>query len=296
MNLENSFKHVTLTSDSLLADEDVHAFRAFIYAVGQKLYRDFPWRNTTDPYEVWISEVMLQQTQVQRVQGRWERFIAHFPTVDALAAAAPVDVVEEWQGMGYNRRALALHKAASQCAEQFGGAMPQSESDLLSLPGIGPSTAGGIMAFAFDEPALYLETNVRSVFIHHFFPNDSEVSDKLLKPLVLQTCPDEHVRAWYYALLDYGAYLKKTVTNPSRKAKAYTRQSTFEGSRRQKRAWLVREVMAQQSIELSKLYCLLNKEEAKAGRDEVLREDFESIVADLVKEGFFQLKNERVFV
>lgn len=266
---------------------DMAAFVSDVREQGRELYRDLPWRNTRDPYEIWISEVMLQQTQVARVLTRWERFLARFPTVDALAAASPGDVVEEWQGMGYNRRALALKRAADICSEQYGGCMPEGVEALVGLPGIGEATAAGIMAFSRDVPCVYIETNVRAVFIHRFFPDEERVTDKQLRPLVEAACPTEDVRGWYYALLDVGAHLKRTQVNPSRRAAAYTRQSAFEGSRRQKRSWLLREVMASPGIESEELLARLNRIEREAGRDGVDRATFDSIMGDLEREGFF---------
>ncbi len=274
-------------ADGLPDDASVESFRQFIRERGRELYRDLSWRNTQDPYAIWISEVMLQQTQVARVAGRWERFIGRFPTVDALAASSSADVLEEWQGMGYNRRALALHKAAGICSSEYSGSLPDCEPELLALPGIGSATAAGIMAFAYDRPSVYVETNVRAVFIHHFFPDASGVSDKEICALVKRCCPACDVRGWYYALLDYGAYLKRNHSNPARRAKAYSRQSAFEGSRRQKRAWVVREVLAcGEGISADRLHESLCESERRAGRPEVEREAFDSIVADLESEGF----------
>jgi A/G-specific adenine glycosylase len=272
----------------------LHAFEREVRSQGTKLYRDLPWRNTRDPYGIWISEVMLQQTQVKRVLGRWERFIGRFPTVDALAAASAGDVVEEWQGMGYNRRALALKRAADVCSATWRGALPQAYEDLVALPGIGPATAAGIIAFAYDRPSVYIETNVRAVYIKHFFPGRNEVSDKEIRVLVEATCPDHDVRGWYYALLDYGAWIKSTGENPSRRAKAYTRQGRFEGSRRQKRAWIVREVMGAGSIGSGALHRRLDDAEMDAGRQAVDDETFASIVADLAKEGFITVDAQGV--
>ena len=266
---------------------DMDAFVVEVRAQGKELYRDLPWRNTRDPYEIWISEVMLQQTQVARVLTRWERFLSRFPTVDALAAASSGDVVEEWQGMGYNRRALALKRAADICSERFGGRMPEGVEELVKLPGIGEATAAGITAFSRDVPCVYIETNVRAVFIHRFFPDAERVTDKQLRPLVEAACPAEDVRGWYYALLDVGAYLKKTQVNPSRRAAAYTRQSAFEGSRRQKRSWLLREVMASPGIGGDDLFARLNRAEREAARDGIDRAAFDSIMADMEREGFF---------
>lgn len=217
-------------------------FRALVWREGIKRYRDLPWRRTQDPYAIWISEVMLQQTQVSRVDGRWQRWLERFPTVDALAHASKADVLEEWQGMGYNRRALALHRAAEAvCAMPEG--FPTAEKALQALPGIGPATAAGIRAFAFGLPSTYLETNVRTVFLHELYPAEEGVPDKRLVPLVRAACPLDDPRGWYYALLDYGAWLKKTVPNPSRRSRSHVRQSGFEGSHRQKRAMVVRAIL-----------------------------------------------------
>ena len=141
--------------------EDLDAFRARVYLRGRELYRDLPWRRTRDAYAIWVSEAMLQQTQVSRVDGRWQRWLERFPSVAALAAASSADVLDEWQGLGYNRRALALWRAAGQIVSEHGGRMPIEERDLRALPGIGPATAAGVRAFAYDLPGVYLETRLR---------------------------------------------------------------------------------------------------------------------------------------
>ena len=270
-------------------------FVARVWERGDELYRDLPWRNTTDPYAVLVSEIMLQQTQVARVERYWARFMAAFPSVDALAAASTSDVLEMWQGLGYNRRALALKKAADQCSAECGGRLPESYEGLLALPGIGPATAAGVMAFAHGVPSVYVETNVRAVFIHELFPDCDKVSDKQLVPLVEAACPPPHapegrgVRAWYYALLDYGSFLKREGVNPTRRSAHYARQSSFEGSRRQKRAWIVRRVLAApEGVPAQVVLRELSKEERGAGRESVEPELFDSIVSDLVSEGFFR--------
>lgn len=280
---------VTARLPERVSPQALEAFVARVRKQGAELYRDLPWRDTRDPYAIWISEVMLQQTQVTRVLTRWERFMARFPTVDALAAAATVDVVEEWQGMGYNRRALALKRAADICAREFAGALPVGIEALCELPGIGEATAAGITAFSRDVPCIYIETNVRAVFIHEFFAHEDRVTDKQLRPLVEAACPCEDVRGWYYALLDVGAHLKKTHVNPTRRSASYVRQSAFEGSRRQKRAWIVREVVANPGIKSDELHRRLDAVEMRSGRDRVPDKEFASILADLVREGFFSL-------
>ncbi len=287
-------------------------FRSTVRAEGVRLYRDLPWRRTRDPYAIWLSEVMLQQTQVVRVLTRWPEWLERFPSVAALAEAEPAEVLEAWQGMGYNRRALALHRAAKAVVQNYGGEFPREAAELKALPGIGPATAQGIRAFAFDLPGVYLETNVRTVFLHHYFPETEGVPDRELVPLVEAACPagsgaaaaceigspvrpyampedaDDTPRSWYYALLDYGAYLKKMLPNPSRRSKSYTRQSKFEGSRRQKRAELVRMLLAAGDAGLTRdeLVQGLGDFERAAARPAVDAELVLSIVDELEREGF----------
>lgn len=271
-------------------------FRQKVLERGRELYRDLPWRRTRDPYQIWISEVMLQQTQVARVDGRWQRWCERFPSVDALAAADAADVLEEWQGMGYNRRALALWRAAG-IMSAAGGAMPIEARELVALPGIGPATAAGIRAFAYDLPGVYLETNVRSVFLHELYPDAVAVPDKDLVPLVEASCPADALdpqddpRTWYYALLDYGAYLKKTLPNPSRRSKSHVRQSRFEGSHRQKRAELVRLLLGHRSagrrgVDLVTITEELSAIEAEAGRKKISARDVAALLEELEAEGF----------
>lgn len=269
-------------------------FRERIREQGRLHRRDLPWRYIEDPYAVLVSEVMLQQTQVKRVLDYWPRFLATFPTIDALAAAGTSDVLEQWQGLGYNRRALALKRCADICAAEHGGRLPQTADELVKLPGIGPATAAGVVAFALDRPALYLETNVRTVFLHELFPGEEGVKDAALIPLVELACPADGVRDWYYALLDYGAHLKATLPNPSRRSAHHTRQSAFEGSRRQKRAELVRIVLAAgpEGIDAAEAGALLNETERRAGRDGVGDEEIASIIDDLASEGFFKRVGE----
>lgn len=270
------------------------SFRALVLRRGRELYRDLPWRRTRDPYEIWLSEVMLQQTQVTRVDGRWQHWLERFPTIDALASAQTADVLDEWQGMGYNRRALALLNAARIVADG-GGDMPVEARDLEALPGIGPATAAGIRAFAYDLPGVYLETNVRTVLLHELYSGAVQVPDRELVPLVEATCPKDasdptdDPRTWYYALLDYGAFLKRTVPNPSRRSRAHVRQSRFEGSHRQKRAMVVRALLAHREtggVDAATIANEMSELEAAAGRPPVGEQQVLDLLEELSGEGF----------
>ncbi|MBE6479151.1 MAG: adenine glycosylase [Olsenella sp.] len=286
-------------------DANIDDFRQLVLARGRELYRDLPWRRTRDPYAIWLSEVMLQQTQVTRVDGRWQRWLMRFPTVDALAEAEVADVLEEWQGMGYNRRALALRNAA-RAVMDGGGELPRDERDLVALPGIGPATAAGIRAFAFNLPATYLETNVRTVFLHELFSDAEDVPDSAIVPLVRDTCPADasdpadDPRTWYYALLDYGAHLKRTVPNPSRRSRTHVRQSRFEGSHRQKRAEVVRLLLEahQLGMGLDEGAVLdgIARAEAAAGRPAPDPCELLAILDELVAEGFCRMQDGAWYV
>ena len=265
------------------------SFVALVRQRGAELYRDLPWRNIDDAYGVLVSEVMLQQTQVARVERYWSRWMALFPTVDALASADTATVLEMWQGLGYNRRALALKRACETCSREWAGALPRTVADLVSLPGVGPATAGGVVAFAYNQPCIYVETNVRSVFLHELFPEEEGVPDKVIEPFVADACPAADVRGWYYALLDYGAHLKTQVANPSRRSAHYARQSAFSGSRREKRSFLLKQVLAcPEGLSVAEAQSALDAYERQAGRPAVERDVFESILSELLSEGFFR--------
>ncbi len=258
-----------------------------VVAKGEELYRNFAWRCTSDPYAILVSEVMLQQTQTARVERYFDTWMRRFPVLDALAAASVPDVLEVWQGLGYNRRALALKRTADLICEQQGGILPSTAEGLQALPGIGAATAAGVLAFAYDQPAVYLETNVRTVLLHECYPQSDGVSDKELRELLTRISARVQARSisarsWNYALLDYGAHLKKTHPNPSRRSKHHSKQSPYEGSRRQKRARLLEALLAnpgQSTQELADFY----------GYEASLTK---SILTDLAQEGFIRQEHD----
>jgi A/G-specific adenine glycosylase len=237
---------------------------------------DLPWRHTRNPYHILVSEIMLQQTQVPRVIDKYRTFLRAFPSFRALARATPARVLKAWQGLGYNRRALMLLKCAVTVAGRA-GRFPDEYEALQTLPGVGPYTAGAVMAFAYDVPIPMIETNIRRVYIHHFFPRLTRVPDADILPLVARHAARvSSAREWYSALMDYGSWLTTQTVNPNTRSKHYTRQPAFEGSRRQLRGAVVRYLV----------------EHAKALASVIARtvakptEDVTDILAGLEREGF----------
>lgn len=212
---------------------DTPSFIKTIYNYYAQHKRVFAWRDVDDPYLIFISEVMLQQTQTFRVEPKFAAFVLELPNFEALANAPFAHVLGLWKGLGYNRRALYLQQAAQKISQEWKGMLAREPKALEALPGIGPATARSILTFAFNEPHVFIETNIRAVFIAHFFAQCEKVHDKEIFPLIEQTMDRSNPRQWYYALMDYGTMLKKTHQNPSRKSAHHTRQSKFEGSDRQ---------------------------------------------------------------
>jgi len=238
--------------------EFIRHVRAFARAAGRQ---HLPWRqfpvdgSGADPYAILVSEMMLQQTQVHRVIPYFERWMMQFPTVTDLARAELSDVLTLWSGLGYNRRAKFLHDAAKAVLAREHGVMPREYERLRALPGVGDYTAKAVRVFAFNEPEVLIETNVRAVFLHHFYRGRKNVSDRLLLRHVARTLDMKSPRLWYAALMDYGTHLKATVPNPSRRSAHHVKQARFEGSLRQVRGAIVRAVSRKESLAaVRKLY------------------------------------------
>lgn len=256
--------------------ETVSAFQQLMYTHYRATSRPMPWRDTHDPYHILISEIMLQQTQVERVKTKYAEFLAAFPTVADLAAAPLVEVLRVWQGLGYNRRAIALKRCAEEIQTRFNGQLPSSVSDMESLPGIGPYTARAVAAFAFGIAEPCIETNIRTVCIHYFFHNRDTVSDREIMPLVAAALDRNNPREWYYALMDFGVRLKQLHPNPGRRSRHHVRQSRFEGSNRQLRSRILKTVMESPGLSAGELSDRFGAEQ----------EDAERNLADMVEEGF----------
>ena len=228
--------------------------------------RVMAWRDISDPYKIFISEMMLQQTQVERVKIKYTEFIKKFPTLKHIARAKKEEVLKVWQGLGYNRRALFIKKACEEIVENHKGIFPKEYTTLLSLPGIGPSTAGAIIAFAYNQEIYFIETNIRAVLLYFYFKGRENVSDSVLLEKLKEITPKNiPPRDWYYALYDYGTYLKKSLgkqkTVLHKQSKHYSTQSKFEGSFRQRRARVLKMKLKKVShIKIQKELKLTNEE------------------------------------
>ncbi len=224
--------------------------------------QSLPWRLTPNPYHIVVSEIMLQQTQADRVIPKYKSFLKRFPTWKALARAPLGDVLREWQGLGYNRRGKMLHELGREVSQNYRGTLPKDVETLISLPGIGPYTAGAVLVFAFNTPVPIIETNIRSVYLHHFFLDETDITDAEIVRLIVLTLDVKNPREWYYALMDYGVYIKKTYGNPNRRSKHYASQSTFKGSDREIRGAILR-VLSEQPYTREKLLKLLPFEDIR---------------------------------
>ncbi len=238
--------------------------------------RSMPWRDTRDPWSVFVSEIMLQQTQTERVRPKYLAWMERFPRPESLASAPLDEVLRMWSGLGYNRRALALARAAIEIVDGHDGQVPRTERDLLSLPGVGKYTAAAIAAFAFGQPSVLVETNVRAVFLHHFFPDSEKVPDRIIEPLVLASVDKDDPRTWYYALMDYGVELKRRFRNPAKRSASHVRQSPFADSRRRLRGEVLR------LLSSSPVVAVRDIERVLSFSQERVRE----ALTDLVAEGF----------
>lgn len=228
-----------------MTPKQIQKFKEEILTYYKNNKRKMPWRDIANPYKIFVSEMMLQQTQVERVKIKYAEFIKKFPTLKSVAQAEKSEILKVWQGLGYNRRALFIKRACEEITLKHKGIFPKDFKILQTLPGIGPSTAGAICAFAYNQPVFFIETNVRAVLLHFFFKDKEKVSDKEVLEVLQKVTPSTiNSRDWYYALYDYGTFLKKSLgknkTKLHQKSKHYNKQSKFEGSFRQKRAQVLR--------------------------------------------------------
>ena len=257
-------------------------FQEIVWQKGRDAYRDMPWRHTHDPYAIFVSEVMLQQTQVERVVPKYIQFLATFPTVSHLAKASLAEVVSLWSGLGYNRRAKYLHDAARMIASSHDSVFPTAPSELQHLPGVGPNTAGAIAAYAYNFPAVFIETNVRTVYFYHYFKDTTLVSDATLRDVVARTVDSEHPREWYWSLMDYGALLKKQGCGNVSQSRHYKKQAPLKGSVREVRGDILRH-LAIQPMTSMKLRQVVHGDNR-----------FDVAVAGLLRDGLIEQQGKRL--
>lgn len=267
-------------------DEIVERFRNMIYEYYGEHGRSMPWRETDDPYRILVSEIMLQQTQVARVLPKYREFVERWPSIESLAEASLRDVLAAWQGLGYNRRGRALHTIAKIVVSDHDGLLPGTEEELLALPMVGTATAAAILAFAHGVPAVYLETNVRRVFLYFFFEGRTDVRDREILPLAEVTLDRGDPRHWSYALMDYGVLLKERLVNPNRNSAAHSRQSAFEGSNRQIRGRIVAYLVEHGGTALSEISNALPFESPRIA----------SCAEDLRREGMVAERHGRYYI
>jgi len=265
---------------------EINAFQKTVYEHYTKEGRSFLWRHTRDPYKILVSEIMLQQTQAERVAAKYPLFIARFPTMASLAAAPLRSVMRQWQGLGYNRRAKMLRDAARAIMAEYNGRVPQDADALQKLPGFGPYTARAVLVFAFNQPHVVIETNIRSVFLHYFFAGKKNVDDKKLMPLIAQTMDAHNPAAWYSALMDYGSHLKKNNPNPSRASRHHAKQSAFAGSNRQIRGAIITLLLATKHQTQSQIIQKLDADPDRTG----------DILAHMQAEGLLKKQGARFVI
>jgi A/G-specific adenine glycosylase len=272
-----------------ISKAEINKFQEIVQEFYHQQGRKLPWRETKDPYKILVSEVMLQQTQVDRVIPKYNTFLKTFPTIQSLAKARLSEVLTLWIGLGYNRRARYLHKTAQRVVNEHDAIFPKKRIELETLPGIGPYTASAVATFAYNSREVFIETNIRTVYIHHFYPDTDSVFDKDILTLVEDTLPEgEKVsyREWYWALMDYGSHLKSILPNPSRKSKHYTVQSKFKGSLREARGFIIRVLTASQTSKEVLLH--------KAKKENISSDKIEEALHSLLNEDFIEEKDKRL--
>lgn len=233
--------------------EVVKLFHEIIYEFYKNYKRKFPFRENITSYNVLVSEIMLQQTQAGRVSGKFLEFIEKFPDFLSLSRAPLEEILREWKGLGYNRRAIALKKIAETVINDYNGNLPESIEELKLFPQIGHNTASSIITFAFNKPTVFIETNIRIVFIYFFFPNKNKINDKEILPLIEKTLDKNNPRKWYYSLMDYGVMLKKKFPFLTKKSIHYRKQASFKGSNRQIRGEILRLLMNSRILSIDKV-------------------------------------------
>ena len=273
-------------SEEGLTSENIDLFQKIIYNYYREHERNFPWRETNNPYYILVSEIMLQQTQAERVIQKYKQFIKSFPDVISLANAPFENVLKLWQGLGYNRRALSLKKTAEIIVSKFNCEIPSSIEILETFPGIGKATASEISSFAFNKSSIFIETNIRRVFIYFFFPDQDKIKDSEILPYVEKTLDKSNPREWYYALMDYGVMLRKKFPELNKKSAHYQKQAPFKNSNRQIRGLILKTIIANSNIIESELVKKLKKDPKR----------IKKFLIELEKEGFITRNGNQLII
>jgi A/G-specific adenine glycosylase len=257
---------------------EVKSFQKHVWDSYKKSGRhDLPWRLNTSFYHVLVSEIMLQQTQVSRVIEKYKRWLQVFPDMKTLAKADLVEVLQQWQGLGYTRRAKYLQQIAQELSGLTEiGLCSLSVEELDALPGIGPYTARAIHTFVTNSRNIFIETNIRTIHLHHFFQDKDIVTDRELLEKIAETTPKDNCREWYWALMDYGSELKRSGIKNNSKSSSYSKQSSFVGSNRQVRGMILALLLDKKLVSKNKLKDALKVESAA----------LQKALAELEKEGF----------
>jgi len=261
-----------------MSSRRIDSFRREVWDYWKKSGRHhLAWRKTRDPYKILVSEVMLQQTQVPRVEGKYREFLKAFPNVRTLEKAPLAEVLKVWSGLGYNRRAKFLHDAAKEVVLKHAGNMPRDIDALLALPGVGEYTAKAVRIFAFNEPEVLIETNIRTVFIHYFYSSvlqKTRIRDEKIVPLARAAAKKQDPREWHLALMDYGTHLKASGVRVNARSKHYTKQSKFEGSLRQVRGVILKAHTGKESLKMVR---------------ETYKDAYDKAFASLLKDGLISV-------
>lgn len=289
-----------------ISQKNIKEFQQKIFSWYKVHKQDFPWRKTRDPYQILVSEVMLQQTQVSRVIPKFEAWLQRFPTVADLAKAPVSEVLAYWSGLGYNRRALFLKKTAVEITEKYGGKFPQDEKTLKSLPGIGEYTARAVLCFAFDKQITVVDTNVRKVILTQFInyrhceersnpvglslsdgdchaPSSLAMTSKEIKHIADLLLPSGKAYDWNQALMDYSRVMlaKEKIPVP--------KQSKFLGSRRYYRGQILKLLLQKKKISINEIGPMIKKDFMDSDNELINK-----ILIELEAEGFVVYKNGNI--
>lgn len=260
----------------------ISKFRTKIRKFYRQHGRELPFRMIDDSYKVTVSEIMLQQTQVDRVIPKYNNWIHKFPNWQSLAQASNKEILTYWSGLGYNRRAIYLKNIAQILVEEYNGKMPEDINTLQSFPGIGKYTSYAILIFAFGKRLATVDTNIRKVLLHEFNLS-ADISDKEIQTLAEIVLPQTKIKEWHYALMDYAKTLPKEIHI---KYQTKYKQSKFEGSIRQIRGEIIRQLTKNKFVTINEISINLKRTE----------NDIKKAIETLQYENIITLKKNKIYL